>query len=192
MMTINKKFMHKKNYLFLLVLIATFSISCMDKSGLQQTNTYPVEIFSEMHYSQAYKSQEPPRLEPAKSSVVFQKSSDETLVISKNKIIYDELSAENLYRINCSMCHGINLDGNGSVAKYITSKNGIDPYEKSPPNLIESAKSDTYPNIKSMVLFIQDSGKGPMPKYSKLLNESEIYEIVSYIFKSSGRETEEK
>ena len=192
MMTINKKNMNKKNYLFLLVLIAIFSISCMDKSGLQQTNTYPVEIFSEMHYSQAYKSQEPPRLEPAKSSVVFQKSSDETLVISKNKIIYDELSAENLYRINCSMCHGINLDGNGSVAKYITSKNGIDPYEKSPPNLIESAKSDTYPNIKSMVLFIQDSGKGPMPKYSKLLNESEIYEIVSYIFKSSGRETEEK
>ena len=92
-MTINKKFMHKKNYLFLLVLITIFSISCMDKSGLQQTNTYPVEIFSEMHYSQAYKSQEPPRLEPAKSSVVFQKSSDETLPDSKKlntDIWYDE------------------------------------------------------------------------------------------------------
>lgn len=186
-MTINKK-----NYIFLSILITFLSISCMDKSGLQQTNTYPVEIFSEMHYSQAYKSQEPPRLESAKSSVVFQKSSDETLIISKNKLIYDEQSAKDLYRINCSMCHGINLDGNGSVAKYITSKNGIDPYEKSPPNLIESSKSDTYPNMKSMVLFIQDAGKGPMPKYSKLLNEFEIYEIVSYIFKSSDREIEEK
>jgi len=182
--------MHKKNYILLSVLIAIFFISCMEKSGLQQTNTYPVEIFSEMHYSQAYKSQEPPRLKPAKSSVVFQKSSDETLIISKNKIIYNEQSAKNLYRVNCSMCHGINLDGNGSVAKYITSNNSIDPYEKSPPNLIESAKSNTYPNMKSMVRFIEDAGRGPMPKYSKLLHESEIHEIVSYIFKASDRKTE--
>ena len=43
----------------------------MDKSGIQQTNTYPVEIFSEMHYSQAYKSQDPPRIEASEKAVVI-------------------------------------------------------------------------------------------------------------------------
>ena len=52
---------HSTNTVILLIFSSIFLFGCMDKSGIQQTNTHPVEIFSEMHYSQAYKSQEPPR-----------------------------------------------------------------------------------------------------------------------------------
>ena len=33
--------------------------------------SYPIDIFAEMHYTQMYKSQEPPRLYPAPGAVPF-------------------------------------------------------------------------------------------------------------------------
>ena len=38
---------------------------------IQQSNTYPVELFKEMHYSQAHRSQEPPRQAPVRRAVAF-------------------------------------------------------------------------------------------------------------------------
>ena len=38
---------------------------------LTQRGTYPIEIFSEMHYSQAYKNQEPPRLDSVETAQKF-------------------------------------------------------------------------------------------------------------------------
>ena len=88
---------HSTNTVILLIFSSIFLFGCMDKSGIQQTNTYPVEIFSEMHYSQAYKSQEPPRIEASEKAVVFKSSSDRTLLISKKSHPYNEINAKNLY-----------------------------------------------------------------------------------------------
>ena len=38
---------HSTNTVILLIFSSIFLFGCMDKSGIQQTNTYPVEIFSE-------------------------------------------------------------------------------------------------------------------------------------------------
>ena len=178
---------HNTNTVILLIFSSIFLFGCMDNSGVQQSNTYPVEIFSEMHYSQAYKSQEPPRIEASEKAVVFKSSSDKTLLISKKSHPYNEVNAKNLYRVNCSMCHGVNLEGKGPVAEYIISEDAFAPYEKAPPNLIES--TDNYTR-EAMVGFIQ-GGRGPMPGYAKLLNESDIFEIVTYIYKTSGTPLEE-
>ena len=180
---------YRTNIVILLIFSSIFLFGCMDKSGIQQTNTYPVEIFSEMHYSQAYKSQEPPRIKASEKAVVFKDSSEQTLLISKKNHPYNEINAKNLYRVNCSMCHGTNLDGNGPVAEYIISEDAYAPYEKSPPNLLES--TNNYPSRLAMVGFIQQ-GLGPMPEYGKLLNESDIFEIVTYIYKTSGTPLEEE
>ena len=53
-------------------LIAIFALSAFLFAGcIQQSNTYPVEIFSEMHYNQAQKYQEPPRVPAHPDSVPF-------------------------------------------------------------------------------------------------------------------------
>jgi hypothetical protein len=41
------------------------------QSGITQRGTYPIEIFSEMHSSQAYKNQEPPRLNSVETAQKF-------------------------------------------------------------------------------------------------------------------------
>ena len=46
----------------LLVVLGTVALAC-------STGSYPVDVFTEMHYQQSYRSQEPPRLMPAEGAV---------------------------------------------------------------------------------------------------------------------------
>ena len=62
---------------FLLGLAATGCVSF-------QRGAYQVDIFTEMHYTQAYRSQEPPRLYPAKGSVPF-------LLVGQGPLVVKEL-----------------------------------------------------------------------------------------------------
>ena len=43
---------------------------------MQESGTYPIEIFTEMHYSQAYRSQEIPRLSGVESAVAYNGEGD--------------------------------------------------------------------------------------------------------------------
>jgi mono/diheme cytochrome c family protein len=90
---------------------------------VQESSEYPVEIFSEMHYSQASRAQEPPRLQPPASSVVFDGTGgpDTTLdVPATQRTAYDQPRAAELYRVNCSVCHGANGLGNGPAEPHLT------------------------------------------------------------------------
>jgi len=175
------------------IVISSLLMGCMKSSGFQESNTYPVEIFSEMHYSQAYKSQEPPRIKSSGSSIPFKRlasgPSEILNVPEKEERQYDEFVAKNLYRVNCSMCHGVDATGGGTVSKYITSErsfyaeNNGETY-KAPPNLLEST-GNTFADIDSMINFVRITGSqtgGPMPPYEKLLSEAEMRDIVTYIF----------
>ncbi len=87
--------------------------------AVQESNTYPVETFSEMHYSQSFKLQEAPRLAPLANAVVFASAggADQVLnVPDKRERAYDPAVAGDLYRINCSVCHGVAGDVGGCVA----------------------------------------------------------------------------
>ncbi len=52
----------------LLMLASVATSAC----AVQESNTYPVETFSEMHYSQSFRTQEAPRLAPLANAVVFE------------------------------------------------------------------------------------------------------------------------
>ena len=84
--------------------------------AVQEENTYPIEIFSEMHFSQAHRPQEPPRQEALANAVVFNPSGGPEVgltVLERNTRPYDPTAAGQLYATNCSVCHGVNGGGGG-------------------------------------------------------------------------------
>jgi len=175
--------------LVLVVGLMMLSTLASSACAVQESNTYPVEIFSEMHYSQAFKEQEPPRLAPPADSVVFKTAGDSSQtynVPDKQERAYDPAVAANLYRVNCSVCHGLSGLGDGKAVRHITSSSSFyatnegTPY-KSPPNLVDSAASRL--NQREVMFSFVSGWNGPvMPEFGKLLAEEDIRDIVNYIF----------
>ncbi|MCZ6538991.1 MAG: cytochrome c [Chloroflexi bacterium] len=169
-----------------LLSLAALSVSAC---AVQESNTYPVETFSEMHYSQSFKSQEPPRLAPPAESVVFTPlgGPDQVLTVpDKRERPYDPAVAGNLYRVNCSVCHGVAGLGDGKIVPHLTSKASFywttnnDTAYGTPPNLVESA-AERLDTRDTMVAFVT-AGAIVMPQFGKLLSEEDIRDIVNYIF----------
>src|SRR6185312_11288729 len=99
-------------------------------TACNSTNTYPIDFFSEMHYSPSWHAQEPPRLDsPANAIQVNQKTmgtlaygpmvnignaEPANYTVDESKALKNPLqaSAENLkagaqiFAINCAQCHG--------------------------------------------------------------------------------------
>ncbi|MDA1279281.1 MAG: cytochrome c [Chloroflexi bacterium] len=176
-----------------LLTISAFAVSAC---AVQETNTYPVEIFSEMHYSQAYGMQEAPRLAPLSDSVVFASAGHPDSVLrvpDKRERAYDSEVAGNLYRINCSVCHGETGLGDGKAARHLTStksfwtsdtkNNSLGEIYKGPPDLVDSAAT-RLTDRNTMVSFVSGGGR-VMPSFGKLLSEEDIRDIVNYIFDES-------
>ena len=99
---------------------------------------------------------------------------------------YDPAIAGNLYRVNCSVCHGVSGLGDGKAVRHITSSSSFyatkegTPY-KSPPNLVDSAASRL--NQREVMHSFISGWNGPvMPVFGKLLAEEDIRDIVNYIF----------
>tara|TARA_Y100000758_G_scaffold275678_1_gene220149 strand:- start:940 stop:1536 length:597 start_codon:yes stop_codon:yes gene_type:complete len=169
----------------LLILTSVTASAC----AVQESNTYPVETFSEMHYSQSFRMQEPPRLAPLADSVTFVSTGDASQVLNvpnKRERAYDPAVASNLYRVNCSVCHGVSGLGDGKAVRHITSSSSFyatnegTPY-KSPPNLVDSAASRL--NQREVMFSFVSGWNGPvMPEFGKLLPEEDIRDIVNYIF----------
>tara|TARA_B100001971_G_C17898763_1_gene386884 strand:- start:85 stop:612 length:528 start_codon:yes stop_codon:yes gene_type:complete len=157
--------------------------------AVQESNTYPVETFSEMHYSQAFRAQEPPRLLPPGDSVVFASTGHPekiSRIPDKKERTYDVEIASSLYRVNCSVCHGISGHGDGKAVRHITSSNsfyattqGI-PY-KAPPNLVDSA-ANRLKDREVMYSFLKAWNGPVMPSFGKLLSEENIRDVINYIF----------
>ena len=168
----------------LLMLASVATSAC----AVQESNTYPVETFSEMHYSQSFRTQEAPRLAPLANAVVFESAggvNQVLTVLDKQERTYDPAVAGDLYRVNCSVCHGVTGLGDGRAARHITSEGSFWATEEgsayaAPPNLVESAAT-RLTERDTMVAFTT-SGARVMPAFGKLLPEEDIRDIVNYIF----------
>ena len=168
----------------LLMLAGVVTSAC----AVQESNTYPVETVSEMHYSQSFRTQEAPRLAPLANAVVFESAggvNQVLTVLDKQERTYDPAVAGDLYRVNCSVCHGVTGLGDGRAARHITSEGSFWATEEgsayaAPPNLVESAAT-RLTERDTMVAFTT-SGARVMPAFGKLLPEEDIRDIVNYIF----------
>lgn len=82
--------------------------------------------------------------------------------------------AERLYLINCGICHGSKLDGNGPLYK-----GGDGPYPAKPATLVGDAKYEAMP--AGQMFYSVTYGKNAMGSYASQLNRKQRWQIIAYI-----------
>lgn len=91
----------------------------------------------------------------------------------------DMKEAERLYLINCGICHGKNLDGNGPLYK-----DGNGPFPAHPAALKGDAK---YVNMPEGQMFYSVTyGKNLMGSYASQLSRKQRWMVIAYIKAQQG------
>lgn len=91
---------------------------------------------------------------------------------------YDE--SERLFLVNCGICHGGNLKGNGPLYK-----DGNGPYAAKPAALVGDAKYEAMP--AGQMFYSIAYGKNLMGSYASQLSRKQRWMIIAYI-KSKQKE----
>lgn len=82
--------------------------------------------------------------------------------------------AERLYLVNCGICHGQKLDGNGPLYN-----GGNGPYAAAPRNLVTDPVATTMPD--GQMFYSITYGKGQMGPYGPQLSTTQRWMIIHYI-----------
>jgi mono/diheme cytochrome c family protein len=82
--------------------------------------------------------------------------------------------AERLYLINCAICHGSKLDGNGPLYN-----GGDGPYPAKPATLVGDAKYESMP--EGQMYYSTTYGKNLMGSYASQLQPKERWMVIAYI-----------
>ena len=86
----------------------------------------------------------------------------------------DAKEAERLYLINCGICHGKNLDGNGPLWK-----NGDGPYPSAPKNLVADPIVSVMP--EGQMFYSVAYGKNLMGSYASQLSRKQRWMVLKYV-----------
>jgi mono/diheme cytochrome c family protein len=87
---------------------------------------------------------------------------------------------ERLYLINCGICHGAKLDGNGPLWK-----DGDGPFPAKPAALVGDAKYESMPD--GQMFYSITYGKNLMGGYASQITAKQRWEIITYIKSKQGK-----
>ncbi len=87
---------------------------------------------------------------------------------------------ERLYLINCAICHGPKLDGNGPLWK-----DGEGPFPAKPAALVGDSKYESMPD--GQMFYSVTYGKNLMGSYASQLNAKQRWMVISYIKIKQGK-----
>lgn len=87
---------------------------------------------------------------------------------------------ERLYLINCGICHGAKLDGNGPLWK-----DGDGPFPAKPAALVGDAKYESMPD--GQMFYSITYGKNLMGGYASQLSAQQRWEVIEYIKSKQGK-----
>jgi mono/diheme cytochrome c family protein len=86
----------------------------------------------------------------------------------------EKVEAERLYLVNCGICHGPKLDGNGPLYK-----GGDGPFPAKPATLVGDAKYEAMP--EGQMFYSMTYGKNKMGSYASQLNTKQRWMVIDYI-----------
>jgi len=86
----------------------------------------------------------------------------------------DTVEAARLYLVNCGICHGPKLDGNGPLYK-----GGDGPFPAKPATLVGDVKYESMP--EGQMYYSVTYGKNKMGSYASQLNTSQRWMVIAYI-----------
>jgi mono/diheme cytochrome c family protein len=92
----------------------------------------------------------------------------------------DMQEAQRLYLVNCGICHGPKLDGNGPLYK-----GGDGPFSAKPATLVGDAKYDAMP--EGTMFHSVTYGKNAMGSYASQLSTRQRWMVIAYV-KSKQKE----
>ncbi len=172
----------------------------MTLPAFPQRGAHAVVVFSEMHYSPALRSQEGPRLLPPPDSVpitgreVSYSNLEEYAVLTMPSAFadhYEASEAKELYRVNCLVCHGGSMTGDGTMKQFMERG-------PLPADLMADISTDSQPG--ELFAFVSEGGRqgyatvltgrpstSPMPAFKSLLTEEERWMLVTYLMEMQGR-----
>ncbi len=163
--------------------------------------SYPLDFFSEMHYNQSYKLQEPqaqgelPRGSSAPSDSVPITGRGLSYTLTEAKELKNPAPAgassvqkgQALFMVNCAMCHG--QDARGGDSGPMGPKLAANGYLAKPADL--TAGGPITNKVDGEVFLIIGKGYGPvyglpadifvMPAFEKLLSEEGRWQIIRYL-----------
>lgn len=87
---------------------------------------------------------------------------------------------ERLYLVNCGICHGKDLKGNGPLYK-----DGNGPYPAKPATLVGDAKYEAMPD--GQMFYSMAYGKNLMGSYASQLSRKQRWQIIHYIRQKQGK-----
>lgn len=90
--------------------------------------------------------------------------------------------AERLYLINCAICHGTALNGNGPLYK-----DGQGPYPAKPATLVGDPKIEALPD--GTLFHVMTYGKNLMGSYASQLNRKQRWMVAQYIKSKQSKST---
>lgn len=91
----------------------------------------------------------------------------------------DTVEAERLYLVNCGICHGAKLDGNGPLYK-----GGDGPFPSAPKNFVGDANMVAMP--EGQMFYSATYGKNKMGSYASQLNTKQRWMVIAYIKSKQG------
>jgi mono/diheme cytochrome c family protein len=86
----------------------------------------------------------------------------------------DTVEAERLYLVNCGICHGPKLDGNGPLYK-----GGDGPFPAKPAVFVGDPKIESMP--EGQMFYSATYGKNKMGSYASQLNTKQRWMVIAYI-----------
>jgi len=92
---------------------------------------------------------------------------------------FDTVEAERLYLVNCAICHGPKMDGNGPLYK-----GGDGPFAAKPATLVGDARYETMP--EGQMYYSATYGKNKMGSYASQLNTHQRWMVIGYIKSKQG------
>ncbi len=90
----------------------------------------------------------------------------------------DLKEAQRLFLVNCAICHGPKLDGNGPLYK-----DGTGPYTAAPRNLTDDYSKKL---AEGTMFHVVTYGKGQMGSYASQLTTKQRWMVVAYIKSKQG------